>query len=53
MVEQMITMQLNTDLETGDELPEAAVPTEHSYNLRPKPTERNIKYTMTQSTTIN
>ena len=49
MVEQMITVQLNTDLETGNELPEAAVPTNHSYNLRPKPTERNKKYTMTQS----
>jgi len=49
MVEQMNNAQLNTDPETGDELPETAIPTNHTYKLRPRPTERNKKYTMTQA----
>ena len=48
-VEQLNAEQLNTDPETGDEWPDAAIPTNHSYNLRPRPTLRNKKYTMTQS----
>jgi len=48
-VEKLNTAQLNTDPETGDEWLDAAIPTNHSYNLRPRPTLRNKKYTMTQS----
>jgi hypothetical protein len=44
-VEQKNTAQINTDLETGDELPMAdegwRTITNHRYNLRPQPKQQN------------
>jgi hypothetical protein len=53
MVKQMNTAHINTDPETREELPKTdlpmTIPTNHMYNLKPQPTERNKRLIMTQA----
>jgi len=46
----MNTVQINPDLETGDEITDGIwrTMTNHSYNLRPCMTGSNCKYALTQ-----
>jgi len=54
IVEQMNTAQINTDPETGDEITThnesmtTSMARNSRYNLRPRPTKKNVKYTMVQ-----
>jgi hypothetical protein len=48
IVREMNSLQLNTDPITGEERDGEAINNSHRYNLRPRPTTRNQKYTLAQ-----
>ena len=48
IVREMNSAQLNINPETGEERDGEAINNTHQYNLRPRPTTRNHKYTLAQ-----
>jgi len=44
----MNTAKLHIHAETGQEIDNEVIPSNHQYNLRPRPTNRNPKYALPQ-----